>query len=72
VRVAFDNNVLVSAVATRGPSADVFNLVLADHQLIVGETVLSEVRRVLRQKMRVPDEIAGEAQVLVSEDKSAS
>jgi uncharacterized protein len=65
VRVAFDTNVLVSAVATRGLCADVFNLVLAEHQLIVGETVLSEVRRVLRQKMRVPDEVAGEFEALL-------
>jgi uncharacterized protein len=65
VRVAFDTNVLVSAVATRGLCADVFNLVLAEHQLIVGETVLSEVRRVLRQKMRVPDEIIGEFEALL-------
>ena len=65
MRVAFDTNVLVSAVATRGLCADVFNLVLAEHQLIVGETVLSEVRRVLRQKMRVPDEVAGEFEALL-------
>lgn len=65
MRVAFDTNVLVSAVATRGLCADVFNLVLAEHQLIVGETVLSEVRRVLRQKMRVPAEVVGEFEALL-------
>lgn len=65
MRVAFDTNVLVSAVATRGLCADVFNLVLAEHQLIVGETVLSEVRRVLGQKIRVPDEIIGEFEALL-------
>jgi putative PIN family toxin of toxin-antitoxin system len=65
VRVAFDTNVLVSAVATRGLCADVFNLVLAEHQLIVGETVIFEVRRVLRQKMRVPDKVAGEFEALL-------
>ncbi|MBX3693841.1 MAG: putative toxin-antitoxin system toxin component, PIN family [Steroidobacteraceae bacterium] len=54
MRVALDTNVLVSAVATRGLCADVFNLVLAEHELIVGETVLSELRRVLGEKMRVP------------------
>ncbi len=70
MRVAFDTNVLVSAVATRGLCADVFNLVLAEHQLIVGETVLSEVRRVLRQKMRVPDEIAAEFEALLRAEAS--
>jgi uncharacterized protein len=65
VRVAFDTNVLVSAVATRGLCADIFNLVLAEHQLIVGETVLAEMRRVLKQKMRVPEEIIGEFEALL-------
>lgn len=65
MRVAFDTNVLVSAVATRGLCADVFNLVLAEHQLILGETVLVEVRRVLKQKLRVPEEIIGEFEVLL-------
>ena len=52
--VSFDTNVIVSAVATRGLCADVVNSVLAEHQLIVGGTVLKELRQVLRQKLRLP------------------
>ena len=47
--VCFDTNVLVSAVATRGLCADIVNAALAEHQLIVGETVLMELRQVLRR-----------------------
>ena len=65
MRVAFDTNVLVSAVATRGLCADIFNLVLAEHPLVVGETVLAEVRRVLKQKIRVPEGIIGEFEALL-------
>lgn len=65
MRVAFDTNVLVSAVATRGICSDLFNLVLAEHQLIIGETVLAEVQRVLRQKMRVPDDVIAEFEALL-------
>lgn len=54
MRVYLDTNVLVSAMATRGLSADVLQVVLAEHQLLVGEVVLGELRRVLRQKLRVP------------------
>ena len=54
MRVCLDTNVLVSAVATRGLCADLFQTVLADHQLIVGETVLQELRRVLQQKIHLP------------------
>jgi uncharacterized protein len=65
VKIALDTNVLVSAVATRGLCGDVFNLVMAEHQLVVGETVLAEVRRVLKQKMRVPDEVIDEFEALL-------
>jgi putative PIN family toxin of toxin-antitoxin system len=54
VRVALDTNVLVAAVATRGLCADVVNLIMAEHKLILGEAVLTELKRVLRKKMRVP------------------
>ncbi|MGH8221503.1 MAG: putative toxin-antitoxin system toxin component, PIN family [Woeseiaceae bacterium] len=60
MKVALDTNVLVSAVATRGLCADIFNLVLAQHQLVVGVTVLAELKRVLRQKIRVPGKIVQE------------
>ena len=54
MRVCFDTNVLVSAVATRGICADLMNLVLAEHEVVLGETVLSELKRVLERKVRVP------------------
>lgn len=70
MRVAFDTNVLVSAVATRGLCADVFNLVLAEHELIIGETVIAELKRVLRQKMRVPTEAVEEFEALLRQEGS--
>lgn len=54
MKVHLDTNVLVSAVATRGLSADVLQVVLAGHQLVPGEVVLGERRRVLRQKLKLP------------------
>ena len=60
MRIALDTNVLVSAVATRGLCADIFNLILAEHELVLGATVLQELTRVLRQKLRVPAEIIRE------------
>lgn len=53
MKVFLDTNVLVSAFATRGLCADVLRQVLAEHELLVGERVLREVRRVLRVKLRV-------------------
>ncbi len=47
MRVFLDTNVLVSAFATRGLSADVFRRALAEHMLLTGEVVLRDLRLVL-------------------------
>ena len=65
MRIALDTNVLISAFATRGLSSDVLNLVLADHQLVLGETVLTELDRVLQTKLKVPAETAQETQAFL-------
>ena len=57
MRVFLDTNVLVSAHTARGLSADLFRLVLAEHVLLVGDVVLQELRRVLRDRFRVPAEL---------------
>lgn len=54
MRVFLDTNVLVSAFATRGLCADLFEVVLLEHQLITGDTVLVELRRTLRAKLKLP------------------
>jgi len=46
MRVFLDTNVLVSGFATRGLSADVVRLLSAKHELLTGEVVLKETRRV--------------------------
>ena len=61
MRVALDTNVLVSAFTTRGICEDVLNVVLAEHQLVLGEAVLTELRRVLDKTMRMQPELADEA-----------
>lgn len=54
MRVFLDTNVLVSAFSTRGLCADVLRYVLAEHELVTGEVNLLELRRVLRDRIRVP------------------
>lgn len=39
---------------TRGLSADVSRLILAEHDLVVGEVVLDELEEVLTEKFEVP------------------
>ena len=54
MRVLLDTNVLVAAFATRGICQDVLRTVLAEHRLLVGETVLEELERILADKLRTP------------------
>jgi len=67
VRVFLDTNVLVSAFATRGLSADVFRHVLAEHTLVTGEVVLRELRRVLRLKLKLPSRVIDSIERLIRE-----
>jgi putative PIN family toxin of toxin-antitoxin system len=54
VKVFFDTNVLIAAFATRGLCADLFAHVLLEHDLVVGEVVLGELRTKLRTKLKLP------------------
>ncbi len=84
MRILLDTNVLVAAFATRGFCLDILQLVLAEHRLLVGETVLEELDRTLADKLHMPaarieevvtfirehsDVVVGEADVLVTGDK---
>ncbi|HVO48176.1 MAG TPA: putative toxin-antitoxin system toxin component, PIN family [Steroidobacteraceae bacterium] len=54
MKVYLDTNVLASAVAARGLSADVVRLVIAEHELLTGVVNLVELQRVLRDKLHAP------------------
>ena len=54
MRILLDTNVLVAAFATRGFCLDILQLVLAEHHLLVGDTVLEELDRTLTEKLRLP------------------
>ena len=54
MRVFLDTNVLVSAFASRGLCAEVLELVLLDHDLILGRNVLCELDKALREKVKLP------------------
>jgi uncharacterized protein len=54
LEVFLDTNVLVSAFATRGLCAELFELVLLEHDLILGRSVLQELSKALQQKVKLP------------------
>ena len=65
MKVFLDTNVLVSAVATRGLSADVVRLVVAQHDLLTGAVNLAELQRVLRDKLHAPAKTIRELDALL-------
>lgn len=50
MRVFLDTNVVVSALATRGLCADLYERLLTEHELLIGEPVITEVLDVLARK----------------------
>jgi len=54
VRVFLDTNVLVSAFAARGLCADLLELVLLEHEFVIGRQVLDELNKALTAKLRLP------------------
>lgn len=55
MKIFADTNVLVSAFTARGLCSDLLEVILADHQLMTGEFVLQELKRVLIEKLKVPE-----------------
>lgn len=62
MRVFLDTNVLVSAFAARGLCADLLELVLLEHDLLIGGHVMRELSKALRGKVKLP---AGRATEIV-------
>lgn len=54
MKIFLDTNVLVSALTTRGLCAELFEVVLQSHELLISEPVLGELDRVLSGKLRQP------------------
>jgi len=67
VKVFFDTNVVLAAFATRGLCADLFAHVLLEHELLVGETVIREVRSKLRLKLKLSKNAIDEIEALLGE-----
>jgi len=65
VKTFFDTNVLLAAFATRGLCADLFAHMLLEHDLLVGEVVIRELRTRLRTKVKLPRKTIDEIEALL-------
>lgn len=65
MKVYFDTNVVLAAFATRGLCANLFAHVLLEHELLVGETVIRELRSKLRIKLKLSKHAIDEIETLL-------
>jgi putative PIN family toxin of toxin-antitoxin system len=68
MKVFLDTNVLASAAATRGLCADVLREVFASHELFISDQVIAELRRVLRLKFGVGQDLIDDFIWLLEQD----
>lgn len=57
MRVFLDTNVLVSALATRGLCAELYERLLTEHELVIAEPVVAEVLDIMQRKFRAGNEL---------------
>jgi putative PIN family toxin of toxin-antitoxin system len=68
MKIFLDTNVLASAAATRGLCADVLREVFASHDLFISDQVLNELRRVLKLKFGVGQDLIDDFIQLLQQD----
>ncbi|MEI6147756.1 MAG: putative toxin-antitoxin system toxin component, PIN family [bacterium] len=60
MRVILDANVLIAAVAGRGLCESLMELCLEDHDIVISQALIDEVRRKLVKKIKLADAVAVE------------
>jgi len=70
VRVVLDANVIIAAFASRGLCESILEVCLSDHELIVSEHLLAEVRRHLVRRVKLPQAVAEDIVTLLREEGS--
>lgn len=65
MKVVLDTNVIIAAFAARGLCADVFEVCLADHQILISSYILDEVHEKLLSKLKLTAERASEMQTFL-------
>lgn len=68
MRVVLDSNVIVAAFAARGLCSEVFEVCLAGHSIVISEHILSEVKRNLTRKLRIPESLVKEIMAYLKDE----
>ena len=65
MRVFLDTNVLASALMARGLCAELFEIIVAEHEALIGEPVIKELKTILARKFRVPSSLIAETESML-------
>ncbi len=66
MRAFLDTNVLISALATRGLCAELYERLLTEHEVVIGEPVVAEVLDIMRHKFRAGDDLLAKVEAELS------
>jgi len=76
VKIFLDTNVLAAALATRGLCAELFEVVLQSHELLISNSIIKELERILPEKWGQSESVTNgfialldEEAILVSENR---
>ncbi len=70
MRLVIDSNVIIAAFAVRGLCNAVFEYCMESHDVILCESILREVKRNLRKKIKVPYKVTEEIGSFLRESTS--
>ncbi|MDH5203347.1 MAG: putative toxin-antitoxin system toxin component, PIN family [Nitrospirota bacterium] len=54
MKAVLDTNVIIAAFASRGLCAELFEVCLVDHTIVISEHILSEIQKKLIEKIHLP------------------
>jgi uncharacterized protein len=60
MRIVPDTHVIIAAFAARGLCAEVFEVILSEHNVLLSKYILAEVKGNLKKKLRIPSSIIQE------------
>ena len=76
MKIFLDTNVLAAALATRGLCAELFEVVLQSHELLISNSIIKELERILPEKWGQSESVTNgfialldEEAILVSENR---
>ena len=70
MRLVIDSNVIIAAFAVRGLCQALFEYCLESHNVILCESIIKEVKKNLREKIKVPAPIVSEIEIYLRESTS--